>query len=554
MTYIVNKTDGTILTTIIEGSVDQTTNLALIGKNVTNFGELFNENLVKILENFSSLTPPERPIEGQLWFDRTEDRIKVYTRTGWKSSGGPIISDVQPLNLSTGDLWIDNREDQLYFFDGTDLVLAGPTWKRSQGKTGLVAETVFDAFGNAKTILNLFVGNLRLGLFAAEEFSPSPPIQGFTNIVRGFNSNTQVAFSFNTTVSNSLALNGLNSTKFLRSDINSTTLGQIFVQNNNGISVGTSQIGQVKVSGTSYILENSLADGDLILRTNNVSGANNALIVDSSTNRIGIYTTTPQATLDIQGSLLVRDNVTISGNETIINSNIVKIRDKSLEIGAVNSPTDALADGGGLILKGTTDKTIIYSNSTESFNISENINLAAGKSISINGVEILSGNTLGSAITSAPGITEFGPQNTIIVGDLELTENKISLTTPGLDIEINANGGNIILVGGSIIKGVSAPFDQTDAVNKEYAETFAKTLPISVVVTSNGIGNAINANIVLLLSDIANPILFADGKVAFVHVETLSIVSDNVNVARTLKRFEIQNGQWVFAANLTSSI
>lgn len=555
MTYIVNKTDGTVLTTIIDNTTDETTDLTLIGKNLTGFGEPLNENLVKLLENFASVSAPERPIEGQLWFDKTEERIKVFTRTGWKSSGGPIISDRQPLDLTAGDLWLDNNENQLYFYDGTDLILAGPTWKRTQGKSGFVAETVFDENGNSKTILSLYVSDFRLGIFVSEEFTPSPLIQGFTLLKKGFNSNSLITFTFNTTVSNSLALNGIESTQFLRSDINSTTIGQILIQNNNGLSVGTNQTGELKVQGTKFLVENSVVDGDIALRTNNVSGVNNAIYIDSSTNRIGFYTTTPQSTVDIDGDLRVRGNFVVDGDELIINAGSLKVEDKNIELATIANPTDTNADGAGVIIKGTTDKTIIYNNSNSTFDISESLDLAAGKSIKIGGVEILNGNTLSAAITNAPGITSFGPQTQITVGNLQLLTNRIETTVTNEDIVLSTQGtGNIIIEGDAQLKGIASPTDPTDAVNKEYAENYAKTLPLSVSVISNGIGSAINANIVLFLTDIANPVYFENGKIAFVHVQSLAINSGNINVTRTLKRFEIQSGVWQFVSNLTSSI
>ena len=155
MSYIINKSNGDILCTIIDGQVNSTTDLTLIGKNYTGFGESINENFVKLLENFSGVSEPDRPITGQLWYDTTSGRLMVYGRTGWKAAGGPIVTSQEPLNFSTGDLWIDDNENQMYFFDGSDLVLAGPIWKRTQGKTGFVAETLYDQNNNAKPVLYL---------------------------------------------------------------------------------------------------------------------------------------------------------------------------------------------------------------------------------------------------------------------------------------------------------------------------------------------------------------------------------------------------------------
>ena len=55
MAYKLNKTDGTLLTELVDGQIDTTSSdITLIGRNYVGFGEAFNENLIKILENFAN--------------------------------------------------------------------------------------------------------------------------------------------------------------------------------------------------------------------------------------------------------------------------------------------------------------------------------------------------------------------------------------------------------------------------------------------------------------------------------------------------------------------
>ena len=119
MSYIINKTDGSILTEILDGILDQTsTDLTLLGKNANSYGEFVNENFVHMLENFANTSSPNNPIVGQLWFDKTENRLKVYDGYGFKVTGGTIVSASVPSSISQGDLWIDITRQQLYFNDG----------------------------------------------------------------------------------------------------------------------------------------------------------------------------------------------------------------------------------------------------------------------------------------------------------------------------------------------------------------------------------------------------------------------------------------------------
>ena len=69
MAYTINKTDGTVVATVEDGVLDTTTTLQLIGRNYQSYGEPFNENLVKLLENSASTSAPSSPLTGELWYD-----------------------------------------------------------------------------------------------------------------------------------------------------------------------------------------------------------------------------------------------------------------------------------------------------------------------------------------------------------------------------------------------------------------------------------------------------------------------------------------------------
>ena len=108
MAYKLNKTDGTLLVDLIDGTIDvNSTSITLVGRNYTGYGEAFNENFIKLLENFSNTAAPSNPLQGQTWWDSAESRLKVYDGNAWKSSGGPFVDDTRP-QMVAGDLWIDN--------------------------------------------------------------------------------------------------------------------------------------------------------------------------------------------------------------------------------------------------------------------------------------------------------------------------------------------------------------------------------------------------------------------------------------------------------------
>lgn len=106
-------------------------------------------------------------------------------------------------------------------------------------------------------------------------------------------------------------------------------------------------------------------------------------------------------------NLVVTGDLTVNGTTTTVNSTTVTVDDKNLELGSVASPDDTTADGGGITLKGATDKTFNWVNSTDSWTSSEHIDLASGKEFKINGTSVLSGSALGSGVTGS-SLTSVG--------------------------------------------------------------------------------------------------------------------------------------------------
>lgn len=106
-------------------------------------------------------------------------------------------------------------------------------------------------------------------------------------------------------------------------------------------------------------------------------------------------------------SLTLSGDLTVNGTTTTINSTTVTVDDKNLELGSSVSPSDAGADGGGITLKGTTDKTFNWVDATDAWTSSENLDLVSGKSLLIAGTSVLSGSTLGSGITNS-SLTSVG--------------------------------------------------------------------------------------------------------------------------------------------------
>ncbi len=89
MPYTIDYTDpGKSPIVVNDGVVDTSTSINLIGKNYSRFGEILNENMLQLLENFANSTAPSNPTEGQLWYDTTNSQLMLYDGQ-WYPIGAP---------------------------------------------------------------------------------------------------------------------------------------------------------------------------------------------------------------------------------------------------------------------------------------------------------------------------------------------------------------------------------------------------------------------------------------------------------------------------------
>lgn len=118
-------------------------------------------------------------------------------------------------------------------------------------------------------------------------------------------------------------------------------------------------------------------------------------------------------TLDVTGAATFDSSVTITGDLTVngtttnINTQNLVVEDKNIILGDVTTPSDVTADGGGITLKGATDKTISWLDSTDAWTISEHVSIASSKEYRINGTKVLDATSLGSGVVSS-SLTSVG--------------------------------------------------------------------------------------------------------------------------------------------------
>lgn len=328
MSYIVNKTDGSILTTLIDGTTNSDTGLTLIGRNYTSYGEIQNENFVRLLENFASTLPPGEsvgfaPIAGQLWWDSGNKRLRVYDGTNFVNVSEQNVGPTAPTTTKIGDQWWDTASNQLKVNSGSGWALINPPYTTAQGKSGSIVETVTDGSLATHTVVNTYTNNNLVSITSFDPTFVTGQYDGFTVINPGITLAPNV--TLNGTADNALKLGGALANTFPRTTVRTDFLSDLGV-------VGNLVLGGANVSfgGSTLSLVNSNLNGNIDLYVNTTSGNTRALRINGITGMTilaahptGTYgAATKGYTDDIQSAL----NTSIVSNVASINSNVTQLR------------------------------------------------------------------------------------------------------------------------------------------------------------------------------------------------------------------------------------
>jgi hypothetical protein len=327
MAYKINNTFGTLLVTLADGTIDvATTDLTLIGKGYAGFGEKLNENLVKLLENFNNTTAPSNKVQGQMWYDKTNNQINVYTGSKWKPVGSTTNSATAPSNSVQGDMWFDTTNTQLYVYTGSAWTLIGPTTVAGSGVTQFTSEILEDNTGVNRSILKMIANDTVVGIVSNIAFTPSSTetngaaliASGFSTVAQGIQlSSTVASAKFRGTSTDSDALGGVAAANYLRSDEADTTTGRLTVQTDDGIRIGAGNDITMSLSSDDFTVAQTTQDKDIIFTVNDGGTTKEALRITGSTGRIE--------------HLRVGD-LTVDGTNTIINTSTLSVEDNIIEL------------------------------------------------------------------------------------------------------------------------------------------------------------------------------------------------------------------------------
>jgi hypothetical protein len=179
----------------------------------------------------------------------------------------------------------------------------------------------------------------------------------------------------------------------------STTTGALIVSGGAGIG------GALNVGGAISTTNGSLTTSATTANLFNTGAT--TLNIGGAATTVGIGASTGNTT--VNNNLVVTGNLTVQGTSTTINTATLQVEDQNIELGKVDTPTNATANGGGItVLAGVDgDKTWSWFSATQAWTSSEHINIVSGKEYRIDGTSVLSATTLGSGVVNS-SLTSVG--------------------------------------------------------------------------------------------------------------------------------------------------
>ena len=303
MSYLINKTTGELLVTLLDGTADgpdinpglNVADIDLFGKNYPLYGLYQNENFIKLLQNFAGTTAPAKPLQGELWYDLTTGLLKIYTGTQFIPVSPVIISNSAPTTTLVGAQWWDITNQQLSMWNGSSFTLIGPAYKAPEGKSGAIVEDVLDTVAVTHTIIKFYHNN---NVVAISSFDPiftlsaANPITGFSTIGPGFTLATGVANNlFYGTAVNSQQLGNIAAVNYARNDIDSTFYGNVTIGGGNLVISTNASI------GTAKFLNNNL-NGNISFHANIGGVSTRVLHINAVTSEV-VVNTNPTSSLGV---------------------------------------------------------------------------------------------------------------------------------------------------------------------------------------------------------------------------------------------------------------
>lgn len=360
-----DRTNGTIFVADGQKNSDAAS-LTFIGKNAPSFGISVNQDFLYLLENFANSSPPLFPIQGQLWYDTSNDKatglkLKNYDGSLWKPINGLWQQDGQPDAPDRGDIWVDTSRNQVFIRTGTagtgtNWTLVGPTYS-SVLKTGSYADNIFDTRGGTHRVIKNYIDDNVVEIISSDAFTPQPPIAGFSDgIHAGVNLSSTFNGKLNATATTADALTLANGTTVTGDSLVKTNADSIV---NATLSVKILQIGQASTNGTTTPwslsqtngtqanIVNPVAGGSFVFQATSpdLQGALPVSIITIKSSGLAVNKISPAYTLDVNGTAGISKTLYLSSTGTAIQATGNVIVSQNLTVASTSTFNNVTATG-----------------------------------------------------------------------------------------------------------------------------------------------------------------------------------------------------------------
>ena len=328
MAYAISYTDsvnkGTI--TVSDSTLNTETSLSLPGRYTTAYGQAISENFLHLLENFASSTAPQRPVEGQLWYDTSTgvDQLKLYDGTIWQAAAGLKKANSEPAvaNSSAGDLWVNTGAQQLYLFTGSTWILVGPEFTDGL-LTGTKSEVLVGTDNLSYSVLSIKIQDKTAFIISDRAFTPKTAIAGFTTgINAGMNVSSAALFGTETlkyygTAEKADALvvgtTTVPAANFVRTDQTSISNFDLKIKNNDGIIIGAGGQLTLQVDGEQGVIQHNTSGSNIDFRLRSGTSTPTVMRIDAS-GKVGINNSAPEQDLDVSGNAKIGPKSGVAGS------------------------------------------------------------------------------------------------------------------------------------------------------------------------------------------------------------------------------------------------
>ena len=237
--------------------------------------------------------------------------------------------------------------------------------------------------------------------------------------------------------------------------------------------VGQATVDNVNINGNT--ITNTDTNQDLTLVGNGTGGVNveSIRIVDNQiTSSNTLIVIDPGVVGNNTGDVQIKGNLIVDGVTVTVNSTTVSVDDKNIELGSIASPSDATADGGGVTLKATQDKTINWVASSNYW--TTNVGFEVQGDLKVDGGSLF----------------HDSANNKLTVNNLEFTTNSIKSTSSDLNFNVNTNADDFVfngsITGNNAIVGRTSDYTQTLSIDIATGDlnTIGDVKPNNVILTN----------------------------------------------------------------------